>query len=239
MNTQMPASSAPKKGTNWLAIGLGVIVICLCLVVVGGGVYFFLLRDQGTPAVPVAPPPTSAPEDTPLPPPTSPPTDTATPLPTDTPTPSPTPVLMPVPTIIGLPQQWNGTYTYSGSIGATQHLNLLIEKVDGNTFSGKMIWQSFSKYKGAILKMNGKFITDFGDEKEQIKWSNLDDYTREDKSGYWLKWTETEIIDGANYTVNGWYYAHIRTDGTMVAVYFFNDRETVADAGMFIFEQVK
>jgi hypothetical protein len=88
MNTQMPASGGTGKSTNWLAIGLGVVVVCLCLVVVGGGVYFFLLRDQGTPAVPVAPPPTSAPEDTPLPPPTSPPADTPTPIPTETSTPT-------------------------------------------------------------------------------------------------------------------------------------------------------
>lgn len=86
--------------------------------------------------------------------------------------------------------------------------------------------------------MNGEFITDFGDEVEQIRWSNLDDYKSEDKSGYWLKWTETEVIDGGNYTVNGWYYAHIREDGTMVAVYFYNDKETTADKGTIVLNQV-
>jgi len=182
--------------------------------------------------------------------PVPPPADTSIPSPifstftpepssTVTPIPSPTLIIMPVPTIIKLPQQWNGTYIYTGSSGATQHINLLIEKVDGNTFSGKMIWQSFGNYRGAILKMNGEFVTDFGDNIEQLKWSNLDDYNKEDKSGYWLKWTETEIIDGANYTVNGWYYAHIRLDGTMVAVYYYNDEETVPSSGVIVFEQAK
>jgi hypothetical protein len=167
-----------------------------------------------------------------------PPTFTPEPTATDTPVPSPTLEQIAIPTIIVLPQQWNGTYTYTSSIGAKQNITLLIEKINGSAFSGKMIWQSFSKYKGAILKMNGEFVTDFGDQVEQAKWNNLADYNSGDKSGYWLKWTETEVIDGANYTVNGWYYAHIRESGTMVAVYFFNDHETVADKGSFILQQV-
>jgi hypothetical protein len=145
---------------------------------------------------------------------------------------------MVVPTIVVLPQQWNGTYTYTSSIGAKQYISLLIEKVNGAAFTGKMIWQSFAKYRGAILKMNGEFVTDFGDAVEQAKWNNLEDYRIGAKGGYWLKWTETEIIDGANYTLNGWYYAHIREDRTMVAVYFYNDHETVADKGIFILKQV-
>lgn len=86
--------------------------------------------------------------------------------------------------------------------------------------------------------MNGEFITDFGTGAELTKWNNLEDYKIGDRSGFWLKWTETEIIDGGNYTVNGWYYAHIRLDGTMVAVYFYNKDETVADTGTFTFRQV-
>jgi hypothetical protein len=187
------------------------------------------------PASPTSIPSPVPPTDTPLP---IPPTFAPEPTTTDTPIPSPTLAVMAVPTIIVLPQQWNGTFTYTNSIGAKQPISMLIEKIDGTTFTGKMIWHAFSKFRGAILKMHGEFVTDFGDEIEQIKWNNLDDYKSEDKSGYWLKWTETEIIDGANYTVNGWYYAHIRESGTMVAVYFFNDKETVADSGVITLEQV-
>ena len=121
-----------------------------------------------------------------------------------------------------------------------QHLTFLIEKVDGSTFTGKMIWQSFLRYRGAILRMNGEFVTDFGDETEQTKWNNLEDYRTGETGGTWLKWTETEYIDGHEHmTLNGWYYGHIRDDGkTLVVVYFFNATETVADSGKFFFQLV-
>ncbi len=181
---------------------------------------------------PTAPPPEAPIATAPLP------VATETPIPTDVPTPTlePPPQPTALPTIGRLPQQWNGTYTYL--TGEKQNITLLIEKVNGTTFTGKMIWQSFGRSRGAILKMNGEYVSDFGDEVEQSKWNNLEDYRSGDRSGAWLKWTETEIIDGENYTVNGWYYAHIREDGNMVAVYFFNKDETIADKGTFILRLV-
>ncbi len=175
---------------------------------------------------------------TPIPPTFTPIPPTFTPEPTTTATLIPSPTLEPtaVPTIVLLPQQWNGTYTYPSS-GQRQSISLLIEKMKGTTFTGKMIWQSFGNSRGATLKMNGEYITDFGNQVEQAKWNNLEDYKNGDKSGTWLKWTETEVIVGGNYTTNGWYYAHIREDGTMVAVYFFNNTETVADKGSFVLKQ--
>jgi hypothetical protein len=158
---------------------------------------------------------------------------TPTPMVVITQTPIPSPTVQPSPTAIAVPQQWNGTYSYT--TGQRQNINFLIEKVNGTQFSGKMIWQSYGSWKGAMLKMNGEFITDFGDSHEQARWGNLEDYHSGDKSGTWLKWTETEIIKGSDYTVNGWYYAHIRQDGTMTAVYFFNKDSTVADNGSITF----
>ena len=178
------------------------------------------------------PPPTEKPIETEVIVITETPVATETPTPTDLPTATLEPT--PIPTTITVPQQWNGSYTYTS--GSVQKVNLLIEKVDGTTFSGKMIWQSFgSNARGAILRMNGEFVTDFGDELEQARWNNHEDYRNGDRSGTWLKWTETEVIDGGNYTVNGWYYAHIRSDGSMLAVYFFNATEIVADSGTFVF----
>jgi hypothetical protein len=139
--------------------------------------------------------------------------------------------------MIAAPQQWNGTYTYPSS-GAKQNISLLIEKVKGTTFTGKMVWVAFSRYRGAILKVNGEFVSDFGDQAEQAKWSELSDYQDGIKTGAYLKWTETEIIEGRNYTVNGWYYAHMREDDTMVAVYFPSKDAVVADAGAFNFQKV-
>jgi hypothetical protein len=169
---------------------------------------------------------------------TAPPQPSLTPEPsaTQAPLPSLTPTPTALPTIPPLPQQWNGTYTYP--TGSRQNISLLIEESDGAAFTGKMVWQSFRSFKGAILRMNGQFVYEFGDEFEQTRWNNLEDYRSGDRTGTWLKWTETEIIDGSNYTVNGWYYAHIRDDGIMVAVYFFNDTELVPDAGTFVLEQV-
>jgi hypothetical protein len=150
---------------------------------------------------------------------------------------SPTPQPTVVPTLVSLPQQWNGVYTYPGS-GKKQLITLLILAMDGTTFSGQMIWMPFGRSRGATLRMNGEYMTtDFGDETEQIRWNNLEDYKNKVEGGSWLKWTETETISGRNYTVNGWYYAHIRDDGTMVAVYFFNDTEILADAGTFVLKQ--
>ncbi len=176
-----------------------------------------------------APPPTAdlpdvtIPTDTPAPPPTL--------APTVGPSLTPTTVPLTIPTVGRLPQQWNGTYTYP--TGQRQSITLLIEKVKESTFSGKMIWQSFGNSRGAILKMSGEYVTDFGNQLEQIKWKQLEDYSEVHREGVWLKWTETDIISGANYTTNGWYYAHIREDDTMVAIYFFSKDESTADSGRF------
>lgn len=165
---------------------------------------------------------------------------TDTPFPTDTPTPIETPTSVPTATAtyIPVPQQWNGHFSYSEGFG-TQSISLLIEEIEETAFSGKMIWHSFNNIKGATLKMNGEYITDFGDAVEQHKWNQHPDYKIGNRSGTWLKWTETEIIDGRNYTVNGWYYAHIREDRTMVAIYYFNADETVPASDHFEFTLVQ
>ena len=202
-------------------------VMLLALIVLACGGVNISFGDTATPAAPMQ-------TDTKAPP-------TITPEPTATATLLPSPTLEPtaIPTIVRLPQQWNGTYTYPGS-GRKQNVILLIEEINGTTFTGKMIWGSVGSSNGATLKMNGEYITDFGNvvnDVEKIRWDNLEDYKNGDKSGTWLKWTETEIIVGRNYTTNGWYYAHIREDGTMVAIYYFNSTETVADTGKFLFKQ--
>lgn len=87
MKNQTPASGATGKKTNWLAIVLGLVVVCLCLIIIGGGGYYLWI-NRDTQTAPVAPQQTSTPEDTPQPTPTSTPENTATPLPTDTSTPT-------------------------------------------------------------------------------------------------------------------------------------------------------
>ena len=216
------------KKLGWVAALL--VILCIGVVAVGGVLIAPLLTKTATPTsgpVYLSTPTIRKPIST---------TKPASVSPTLAPPTSPPQRVVAPTTIAQLPEQWNGVYSYV--TGQKQNITLYIEKVNGLTFTGKMIWQSFGSARGAILRAVGEFVTDFGDSIEQTKWNNLDDYRNGDRSGAWLKWTETEIIDGGNYTVNGWYYAHIRKDGTMVAVYFYNDHETVADKGSITLKKV-
>jgi len=167
---------------------------------------------------PAAPPPTDAPPppaqpvvaDTPVPSPTPAPTDT--PIPTDLP---PTVTA----TLVILPQQWNGAYHQTG-VG-TIPISIIIEKMKGNQFSGKMVWTGKGNFRGATTVIEGEFITDFGDASEQAMWGKHPDYNGS-LEGNWIKWTETGFVQGRGYTLGGWYYGHIREDGTMMGIYFLN-----------------
>ena len=153
---------------------------------------------------------------TPLPANTFPPAFTETPVPVTTPTITPT--------LIILPQQWNGSYKQAGF--DTVPISIVIERKDGNSLTGKMVWGGSSSSRGAITAISGEFLTDFGDEKEQAKWGKHPDYQNGDRNGTWLKWTETGFISGSDYRLGGWYYGHIGSDGAMVGLYFLNDEIT-------------
>jgi hypothetical protein len=188
---------------------------------------------SGCAPAPTPIPPTATPS--PIPPTFTPEsTSTAIPSPTSTPTLEPTAI----PTEVVLPQEWNGTVDETPKW--TTGIILRIEKVNElnkSKFTGRTFWTNTNGYT-TILKMNGEYVTDFGNEVEQARWNNLEDYKNGDRSGAWLKWTETEVIDGyASSGLNGWYYAHIRKDGDMVAVFFFNDKETVAETAKYAFTQ--
>ncbi len=152
--------------------------------------------------------------DTPIP--------TATSAPTDTPVPTVPPTV--TPTLIILPQQWNGVYRQAG-VGSIP-ISIIIEKMRGDSFTGKMIWVGTGKYRGATTVMSGEFVKDFGDATEQAKWGEHPDYSDGDRSGTWLKWTETGFVQGRGYTLGGWYYGHIGENGTMVGIYFLNEEIT-------------
>jgi hypothetical protein len=161
-----------------------------------------------------------APTATPLPPPTVPPA-TPTPIPSATSVPTDTPVPPPTPTLVILPQQWNGTYDQAG-IGKII-ITILIEKMEGDTFSGKMFWTGTANFRGAITRISGQFVSDFGDAQEQAKWGNHPDYRDGDRSGGWIKWTETDFVNGGGYTLGGWYYGHILKN-KMTGIYYLNDK---------------
>lgn len=162
---------------------------------------------------------------------------TYTPLPTNTPQPTfttaapidtlePTIVIVPSITPPALPQTWDGFYNQTGygRVG----IQLLIESMTDNAFKGKMLWLPSKWYNLIINRMNGEYVQDFGDSFEQGRWSKHPDFQDGISNGIWLKWTETETISGNTlFTMNGWYYAHIRNDGTMAGIYYFNAKETI------------
>ncbi|MBI3172767.1 MAG: hypothetical protein HYZ25_03540 [Chloroflexi bacterium] len=121
--------------------------------------------------------------------------------------------------MVVLPQQWNGAYHQTG-VG-TIPIIVIIEKVNGDQFTGKMVWVGTNKYRGATTVISGEFATDFGDAAEQAMWGKHPDYTGS-LDGTWLKWTETGFVQGGGYTLGGWYYGHIREDGSMMGIYYLN-----------------
>lgn len=135
------------------------------------------------------------------------------------------------PVVLQGPHQWNGTYVYS----QRQKISLIVLEVDDTTFKGQMSWGGNSP---ALTKMNGYFVTDFSTESEfeLARWNFHEDYEGGDRSGTWVKWTETEMIKGGNYTMNGWYYAHIRTDGTLVGIYYFSPEATTPATDYYVLE---
>ncbi|HNB85163.1 MAG TPA: protein kinase [Anaerolineales bacterium] len=146
--------------------------------------------------------------------------DTPTAKPSDTPIPQVTPTNTAVPIL--LPQQWNGTYRQAG-FNSTP-ISIVIEKMNGQTFTGKMVWTGGTNYRGAITVIEGEFVTDFGDATEQAKWNKHLDYQNGDRDGIWIKWTETKFVSGGGYTLGGWYYGHVGKDGSMTGIYFLNDQ---------------
>lgn len=159
-------------------------------------------------------------------PPTNPPaTDTPVPSPIPLPTETPIPTLPPTatPTLVILPQTWSGVYRQTG-IGSIP-ISIIIEEMKGNTFTGKMVWTGKGNFRGATTIIEGEFVTDFGDAGQQAIWGKHPDYTGV-LDGTWVKWTETGFSQGRGYTLGGWYYGHVREDGTMAGIYFLNDEIT-------------
>lgn len=171
------------------------------------------------------------------------PTATFTPLPTNTSNPSPTPsATTPIPTSTmpadisirtiaeNAPQTWEGTfdqYDYK-----EYPMVLHIEQVEGMRFSGKLHWPTL---RNSITVMRGEFVESFGDFVEQSKWRYVGDLNSEN-GGVWMKFTETELIQGSNIVLNGWYYAYAQDNNTMRGVFFSSEEaaEPIGDFTIFL-----
>ncbi len=181
--------------------------------------------------------PAPAPTATAVIPPTIPPA-TATLAPTATAIPTDTPIPLPTPTLIIVPQQWNGTYAQAG-IGKLR-ITIILDKLKESTFTGKMLWTGTDNFRGAMTAISGEFVTDFGDAEEQALWGNHPDYKNGDRSGAWIKWTETTFLNGGGYTLGGWYYGHIQDGDSMTGIYYLNEKVTsFASSDFWELEKVK
>jgi hypothetical protein len=152
-------------------------------------------------------------------------------LPTAPPTPALSPETVPPSTTTPLPSEpvaivalqpttgkWEGNFNQSGS---NYPVILYIEEIYKSSFTGKLNWPTIGNI---FTSIEGEYITDFGDAIEQSKWAFIGDFKAGKENGIWLKFTETHVIQGHGFIIlNGWYYAHIRENGTIVGVWFRKD----------------
>lgn len=118
--------------------------------------------------------------------------------------------------------QWSGTLLQPW--GSRINMTLIVLKVNGNTFSGKMSWR-ISECT-ALMALKGEIITDINTASEQNRWSQHPDFSS-DKGGAWLKWTQTENQGDPNCYINSgdWWYAHVGSNNHLTAIRFMNDTD--------------
>ncbi len=117
-------------------------------------------------------------------------------------------------------QQWFG-YDRQAQSGRSLTVQLFIKTVTDTSFTGTMWWHYYGQ-TSTETKVNGDIITNITSATEQSRWAFNKDFNS-DQSGTWLRWTETDFLVGSGYhAIGGWYYAHLRSDGHLVGVYFEN-----------------
>jgi hypothetical protein len=128
---------------------------------------------------------------------------------------------------IAVNQNWSGTFLWNGYKNT---VNLIIQKINGLSFTGAQAWSATQCR--VTERIQGDIIQDVTSATEQNRWTLHPDYQSGDKSGTWLRWTETENIGGGRcyLTISGdWYYAHIKSNGHLIAIHFTNPTNTQPD----------
>jgi len=138
---------------------------------------------------------------------------TATVLPTSTPNAT---------IAVTAPQQWTGTLRDVD--GTSRVISLIINKINGTAFTGNMYWAPVRGYSLVITAAHGDIITNIDTATEQNRWGFLPDFKSGNKGGIWLRWTETANVKGCCVIMNGWYYAHIQSNGHLAGIFFRNDK---------------
>lgn len=133
--------------------------------------------------------------------------------------------------------QWSGTLVsswYSFKVA----MIMIVEKVSDTTFTGKMSWRIGNKAEcTALMAINGEIFTDISTASEQNRWAFHPDFISGDKSGTWLRWTQIENRGSdrcGTPPVGDWWYAHIRSDGHLIGIWFFNDTDPSPDKESFL-----
>jgi hypothetical protein len=183
--------------------------------------------------VPVVAQPTMAPTTAPAPT-EAPATATTAPTVAASPTEVPAATATSAPTssvAITAPQEWDGYYRQAKS-GHSLNVQLFIKTLTGTSFTGTMWWQFYAQ-PSTETKVQGDIITDVSSATEQSRWAFNKDFNN-DKSGTWLRWTETDFLVGTGYHgLGGWYYAHVRSDGQLVGIYFDTDKVTSPEPDLY------
>jgi hypothetical protein len=158
------------------------------------------------------------------------PTATATKVPTateaSTATPTiepPTATMKPTSTIVATDfiapgQQWRGAF--KSMLYRDQYMSLLIDEMDGSSFIGKIVWTG-GGVKNYMTNAVGEIVTDFSKDENRLK--HHPDYKSGDRSGGWLKWTQTKAMT-TNTRLGIWYYAHVVGE-KMTVIIFANDTD--------------
>jgi len=197
-----------NRNRIFITLAIGLIALSLVLTACGGG------QSAAQPPAATQPPATQ------------PPVATQPPATQEPPTVQPTSA-QPAPEFKA-GQQWNGTFLEPW--GARTNMNLLVDKVDGATFKGKMNWIfSDATHKcTALLLLNGETFQNVTTATEQERWSQHPDFANGATTGLWIRWTQTQqTVGNSNCGVNvgDWWYAHIGNDGTLLGIRFMNSTD--------------
>jgi hypothetical protein len=109
-------------------------------------------------------------------------------------------------------QIWEGTY-YQHNLDTNYLMTLEIEWIRRREFAGRLHWPTLNN---SITTIHGQFVQK---PDRQKKWSFVTGF-EPDAAGTWLKFQETNLLQGKNVVLGEWYYAYAQDVGQMDGVTF-------------------
>lgn len=140
----------------------------------------------------------------------------------------PTPSLPATPTAVrltgALPISWQGRCEDADD-GDRYDVVFTVDKLAGRSFTGTLHWPTIFN---SITAVAGELVTSFGDAVQQSKWRYVQGFPA-DTSGAWLTFTETDLLQGRDVELDLIYLAHLRDDGALHAVWFWDEADPDPD----------